>query len=171
MRTLLIAIPGLVVATLLAAACGSGAGTAVPGVTTSSTAYPAPGAATATKVLVNDQGDTLYFASQEAGGKVLCTGACARVWVPAGPSSVPAGTPGTGTVRRPGGSAQETLHGMPLYTFAFDGGPGHTKGNNVTDSFNGQAFTWHAATTVTGASRATSPTTAPATTVRSIYGY
>lgn len=33
-------------------------------------------------VLVDSQGDALYSPDQETGGKVLCTDACASIWIP-----------------------------------------------------------------------------------------
>ena len=51
---------------------------------------------------------------------------------------------------------QVTFNGKPLYEFAEDGGPGQAKGNGFKDAFNGNDFTWHAAT-LSGAA----PTGAP----------
>jgi predicted lipoprotein with Yx(FWY)xxD motif len=51
---------------------------------------------------------------------------------------------------------QLTFQGKPLYTFKLDTGAGKAQGNNVTDSFSGMSFTWHAATTTAAA-----PTQAP----------
>jgi hypothetical protein len=39
-----------------------------------------------------------------------------------------------------------TLDGRPLYTFTEDPGAGEVTGNDVTDSFDGMKFTWHALT-------------------------
>src|SRR5437660_1732407 len=36
-----------------------------------------------------------------------------------------------GTIRRPGGSAQATYDGHPLYTYAGDSAPGQARGNNL----------------------------------------
>jgi predicted lipoprotein with Yx(FWY)xxD motif len=97
-------------------------------------------------VLADASGKALYTPDQEAAGQILCTGACASIWVPltsggstpTGPSS--AGT--VGMVERPDGTSQVTLDGKPLYTFAEDSN-GQVSGNGVNDSFGGQAFTWH----------------------------
>jgi predicted lipoprotein with Yx(FWY)xxD motif len=120
-------------------------------------------------VLVDSQGDALYFPAQEQGGKILCTGGCTAVWVPL---TLPAGMaaptaasnlPGKlGVVKRPGGKRQVTWNGDPLYTFAQDGS-GKVTGNGATDSFGGVSFTWHVALV------GTRP--APSTTTQGGYGY
>src|SRR6185503_9140714 len=84
-------------------------------------------------VLVDAQGAALYAASEETGGKVLCTDSCTSIWKPltvAG--SKPTAGDGLdgklGVVTRPDGSRQVTFDGRPLYRFAE------------------RAFTWHVAT-------------------------
>ena len=69
----------------------------------------------------------LYTWNREKDGKVRCTGACAKLWPPlvvAKGTRVArhvAGVMGTfGTVVRPDGRTQVTLHGRPLYTFSKD---------------------------------------------------
>ena len=99
------------------------------------------------QVVVDSSGDALYSPAQEANGKILCTGDCAKEWVPL----TVAGTPTTSsdvsgsvsTVKRPDGDTQVTLDGAPLYTFAEDGGPGNVTGDGEQDSFGGMDFTWH----------------------------
>lgn len=102
-------------------------------------------------VLTDSAGKTLYFTDQEAGGKVLCTADCVRIWIPltVTSESVSGGVPGKlATVKRPdNGKLQVTYDGKPLYTFQQDSGPGDAKGNSVKDSFGGTEFSWHAATT------------------------
>jgi hypothetical protein len=46
---------------------------------------------------------------------------------------------------------------VPGYTFRLDDAPGQVHGNNVTDSFGGQTFTWHAATAGAGTPAPTQP--------------
>ena len=80
----------------------------------------------------------------------MCTGSCTQIWLPlAAPSSgQPTAGDGVsgklGTVKRPDGKLQVTLDGRPLYRFAQDSQPGKATGDNATDSFGGQQFTWHA---------------------------
>jgi predicted lipoprotein with Yx(FWY)xxD motif len=71
----------------------------------------------------------LYYWNVEkrAGGKVRCTGACAKAWPPLivrTRSAVPRtirGIPGRfGVIRRPNGSLQVTHRGLPIYTYAHE---------------------------------------------------
>lgn len=103
------------------------------------------------QVLVDGSGRTLYASDQETHG-VSCTGDCLTVWMPLTVSpNTPVSSSGhlTGTlstVTRPdSGARQVTYDGYPLYTFAPDT-PGQAGGDNVTDSFGGMSFTWHAMT-------------------------
>lgn len=102
-------------------------------------------------VLVDSQGAALYSPDQETGGKVLCTGACASIWVPltlpdgdqpSGSSEVDSRL---GVLERPDGSEQVTFEGKPLYSFVEDSAPGTVTGNGFSDSFDGTSFTWHVA--------------------------
>ena len=101
------------------------------------------------EVLVDDGGNALYTPDEEAGGEILCTGACESEWVPltvsgsAGPTASADVDGELGTVKRPGGAEQVTLDGAPLYTFVQDGGPGAVTGDGLVDEFEGQSFTWH----------------------------
>ncbi len=71
----------------------------------------------------------LYYWNREkrAGGKIRCTGECARVWPPlvlARGQSVPRRVSGIkgrfGVVRRPDGRRQVTHNGLPLYAYHDD---------------------------------------------------
>lgn len=102
-------------------------------------------------VLVDARGNALYSPDQEANGKVLCTDACASIWIPL---TLPAGEQPTGSsdvssqlglIRRPDGAEQVTYEGKPLYTFAEDPSPGEVTGNGFADDFGGTSFTWHVA--------------------------
>jgi predicted lipoprotein with Yx(FWY)xxD motif len=99
--------------------------------------------------LVDSSDAPLYSSDQEKSGKVMCTGGCTTIWLPLkAPSGNPTAGDGVsgelGVVKRPDGSRQVTLDGRPLYRFAEDGSDGKATGDNLTDSFSGQKFTWHA---------------------------
>jgi predicted lipoprotein with Yx(FWY)xxD motif len=101
-------------------------------------------------LLVDSTGAALYSSEQEKTGTVMCTGACTSIWLPlkAPASAQPTAGDGVsgklGTVKRPDGARQVTLDGRPLYRFAEDTDKGKATGDNVSDSFGGQKFTWHA---------------------------
>jgi predicted lipoprotein with Yx(FWY)xxD motif len=97
-------------------------------------------------VLVDSQGAALYTSEEEASGEVLCTRACAEIWLPLTASKPTAASDVTGqlgVVERPDGKRQVTYDGAPVYRFADDGGPGDVTGDGLSDSFEGQRFTWH----------------------------
>jgi predicted lipoprotein with Yx(FWY)xxD motif len=104
------------------------------------------------EVLVDSAGAALYSADQETGGRILCTEACASIWLPltlgAG-ADMPTAADGLagdlGVVTRPGGAEQVTFDGKPLYRFAEDTGPGVVSGDGFSDTFDGTRFTWHVA--------------------------
>jgi predicted lipoprotein with Yx(FWY)xxD motif len=101
-------------------------------------------------VLVDADGAALYTSDQEADGKVRCTASCADTWLPLTVSGdaelADADVPGTlATVKRPDGGDQVTFDGVPLYTFADDGGPGVVTGDGLSDSFGGETFSWNVA--------------------------
>jgi len=147
-----------VVAALVLGACGGGDGD------DSSGAASAPGGADAAEtvsvmsvdgvgdVLVDSEGAALYAADEEIGGEVVCTEACAAIWIPL---TLPAGDEGPtadgdlesdlGVVERPDGPEQVTFDGRRLYRFADDPGPGKVTGDGFADTFGGQLFTWHVA--------------------------
>jgi predicted lipoprotein with Yx(FWY)xxD motif len=85
----------------------------------------------------------LYYWNREkaAGGKIRCTGECARVWPPLivkSRSAVPvrmAKVKGKfGVVRRPDGRLQVTFRGLPLYAY-HDDPPNTVLCNNVDGWF------------------------------------
>jgi predicted lipoprotein with Yx(FWY)xxD motif len=103
-------------------------------------------------LLVDRTGRTLYAANQEGSGKpIKCTGSCVGFWLPL--TATRPAVRGEGiaadrlaTVERPDGKMQVAFDGKPLYTFKLDTAAGMTKGDGITDSFNGTTFAWHAAT-------------------------
>ena len=155
MTRMRIALPAVAVA-VIAAACGGGASSstssapaASPGKTITISTRQLPNVGS---VLVDARGMSLYQSDQEAGGKVLCTGSCTKLWIPleapsgGGPVAA-AGLKGkVGVVDRPDGVTQVTFEGVPLYTFFQDSAPGDVNGNGQSDSFGGTNFTWKAAT-------------------------
>jgi predicted lipoprotein with Yx(FWY)xxD motif len=98
-------------------------------------------------VLFDQNGMALYTPAHEANGKVLCTGACEGFWKPLKPGSgtptAEAGVANLAVIMRPDGTRQVTDDGKPLYTFTEDS-QGEVTGNDFSDDFNGQQFTWHA---------------------------
>jgi predicted lipoprotein with Yx(FWY)xxD motif len=136
-----------IAATLIVAGCG--------GSNSTSGQTPA-GAATADtvgvkqvdglgKVLVDTSGMALYTPDQEAKGMIECTGSCAAIWQPLAPTGKPTAAADAGTVgviKRPDGTRQVTLDGMPLYSFVQDSASQIT-GDGFKDQFNGKPFTWH----------------------------
>jgi predicted lipoprotein with Yx(FWY)xxD motif len=144
----LITATGLLVVTVALAACGSGGSAS-----TNAAANGGNAATVSTKqidgagtVLVDPAGKALYASDQEAGGMVLCTGACNSFWTPLTVSAGPptgASIGGTlGTVQRPDGARQVTYDGKLLYTFKLDD-PGKVAGVGFKDAFDGKKFTWH----------------------------
>jgi predicted lipoprotein with Yx(FWY)xxD motif len=126
------------------AACGGSSDNAATASTTSNTVSLANGQ------LVDSTGAALYSSDQEKSGTVMCTGACTKIWLPLAAPGSGQPTAGDGvsgklaTVKRPDGARQVTLDGRPLYRFAEDTDKGKATGDNVSDSFGGQKFTWHA---------------------------
>jgi predicted lipoprotein with Yx(FWY)xxD motif len=116
-------------------------------------AMSAPARATAPVVVLKDRSfghilarrdhQALYFwqVEKSAGGKIHCTGQCARLWPPLivkSASAVPrhiAGAAGTfGTVRRADGRLQVTYKKLALYTYVHEG-PNQVLCNNVNGWF------------------------------------
>lgn len=120
-------------------------------------------------VLANSSGRTLYFNTEEASGKILCTGACLGFWFPATTSSSAAPKPTANlpgklsTIRQPGTNQfQLAYQGKALYTFRLDGSAGQAKGNDFTDHFGAMTFHWRAVVTTQTSGSKTPSTTTPA---------
>lgn len=135
----------LLIAAVLAACGGSDNGAATAGGGSSSTTVSLDNG-----LLVDSSGAALYTSEQEKAGSVMCTGGCTQIWLPlkapgSGQPTAGDGVSGKlGTVKRPDGTRQVTLDGRPLYRFAEDTAKGKATGDNVSDSFGGRKFTWHA---------------------------
>ncbi len=89
-------------------------------------------------VLVGKTGLTLYELDTEAGGQIMCTGACRSAWPPLLlPAGVASATPGPGvtgtlgTIMRPDGGRQVTYDGRPLYLYSGDQSPGQANGQGI----------------------------------------
>ena len=94
------------------------------------------------RVVVSASGRTLYHYTDEAKGKVDCTGGCTKLWPPllvtAGAN--PAAGPGVaasklGVLKRPDGSLQVTYGGLGLYLYAGDKKLGDAKGEALENSW------------------------------------
>jgi predicted lipoprotein with Yx(FWY)xxD motif len=100
------------------------------------------------EVLVDSEGAALYTADQEMDGKVRCTDSCADTWIPLTLSgsrepTAPDDVPGElGVTERPDGQRQVSYDGQPLYTFADDPMPGEVTGDGLSDTFDGELFSW-----------------------------
>ena len=150
------AAAALVATALAVTACGaspgsSGAGGAY-GVPTGNSTTPSAAAAqtaalkvartSAGMVLASSRGLTLYYYTEDkpGSGKSVCTGGCASAWPPlAAPVRAPAGVrlPGPlGVLTRPGGGAQVTINGYPIYTYAGDKAPGQAAGNGIEGAWH-----------------------------------
>jgi predicted lipoprotein with Yx(FWY)xxD motif len=174
-----------VAAALLLAACSStssgsttsSSGSSSSGSTTSSATVTAATVSGIGTVLTNSSGMTLYSPAQEANGSIKCTGSCTSFWFPltvakgAKPSAGSSVTGTLATIQLPsGGGTQVTYDGKPLYTFKLDTAAGQDHGNNYTDHFGGQTFTWHALT-VSGTDAAATPSSSSSSSSTSGSGY
>ena len=84
-------------------------------------------------VLTDDKGLTLYWFAPDSPAASKCTGSCAAYWPPVTgvPKAGPGATGKLGTIKRPGGTAQATYDGHPLYTYIGDSAPGQANGNKL----------------------------------------
>ena len=181
MRNKWLAVAGLLIAAVIAAACGSthtatGAGNTGHPTTpapspTHHTASPtatatAPGGAAANTlksakvggatVVTNGKGFTTYWFAPDTATTSKCNGSCATAWPPvAGPAKAGSGVTGKlGTIKRSDGAEQATYNGHPMYTFTGDKSPGEATGNGV-NAFGGL---WHKISESGSAAPKTSPT-------------
>jgi predicted lipoprotein with Yx(FWY)xxD motif len=172
-RPLVAGIVGVAAAALVAA-CSSGGGTASAAGAAGGGQQAASGMAVSARmvtgvgtVLTDQSGKTLYTPQQEAGGAIKCTGSCTSFWFPvtvgkgAAPHAASNVTGKLATIQRPDGGSQLTYDGKPLYTFKLDSGPGQIHGNNFSDHFGSQSFTWQAVTASGSAATSGQPSGAP----------
>jgi predicted lipoprotein with Yx(FWY)xxD motif len=89
-------------------------------------------------IVVSARGLTLYHLTSEKGGKIRCSGACARQWPPLTVAATvkPLGGAGIvasklGVVKRPDGTTQVTYNGAPLYMFSGDTKSGTANGEGL----------------------------------------
>ena len=131
---------GLLAAGVLLAACSGG-----PSYGSSSsspkTTEAAPGAAGESvhtgktdfgKVLVDANGKTLYAFAADSPGKSNCADSCLQYWPAAKASGTVTRssdvTAKLASIKRSDGTAQLTVNGWPVYTYAADSGPGQATG-------------------------------------------
>jgi predicted lipoprotein with Yx(FWY)xxD motif len=95
------------------------------------------------RILARRDHRALYYWTVEkrAGGKIRCTGSCARLWPPLvvrSAKDVPRRIPGSkgtfGVVRRPDGRLQVTYDGLAVYTYVHEG-PNQVRCDNVEGWF------------------------------------
>ncbi len=84
-------------------------------------------------MIVNGRGRTAYEFTRDRRNRDACAiiSGCLSVWPPLTVKGSPVAGPGLkrsllGTIRLAGGVRQVTYAGHPLYTYAFDTGPGQT---------------------------------------------
>ena len=164
-----LAMAGIAVVAISAAACGSSASSGAgpngrsSSVAASASGHADPGGALkiatigGVTVVTNADGFTLYSFAPDTATVSKCNGACAQIWPPvSGPASAGPGVTGTlGTLTRSGGSTQATYDGRPLYTYTGDTAPGQASGNGL----NVDGGVWHEVTP----SGATAPGNTPDT--------
>lgn len=88
------------------------------------------------KMLVDEQGRSLYQFDKDTTNKSMCTGSCATAWPPFTVKSKPAAGSGIKanllkTTKRSDGSEQVTYNGRPLYRFEGDKKPGDINGQDI----------------------------------------
>ncbi|WP_095149271.1 hypothetical protein [Pseudomonas sp. Irchel s3a18] len=82
-------------------------------------------------MMVDHKGMTVYTFDQDASGKSMCSGECAKNWPP---MMAPADAKADGkwsVIKRDDGMMQWAYDGKPLYTFVKDEKPGEMKGDGM----------------------------------------
>lgn len=136
---------------LIAAGCGSSAGGSPysPAPYGSAAQASAPsgidgearvGVANSTlgRIVVDNEGRTLYLFEKDKNRRSACYGLCAKYWPPLLTHGRPVARTGVkqpllGVARRANGSEQVTYAGHPLYRFVEDRQAGQTKGEGLND--------------------------------------
>jgi predicted lipoprotein with Yx(FWY)xxD motif len=85
------------------------------------------------RIVVDNEGRTLYRFKKDKNQRSACSGQCAKYWLPLLTGDEPVARAGAtqlllGTTRRANGAQQVTYAGHPLYRFVEDTKPGQTKG-------------------------------------------
>lgn len=88
------------------------------------------------KMLVDEQGRSLYQFDKDTTNKSMCTGSCATAWPPFTVKTKPAAGSGVKanllkTTKRSDGTEQVTYNGRPLYRFEGDKKPGDINGQDI----------------------------------------
>jgi predicted lipoprotein with Yx(FWY)xxD motif len=136
MKSLVIAIAGVVTALSLSYGLGSASASSSAATKVGTASTPLG------RILVDGRGRTLYLFAKDKKGKSACSGACAAYWPPLIASSKPHAVAGAkasllGTIRRADGRRQVTYRHHPLYLYAGDAGRGQTNGQGL-DDFGGK---------------------------------
>jgi predicted lipoprotein with Yx(FWY)xxD motif len=88
-------------------------------------------------ILVDADGNTIYFFANDEEGASNCTEDCLANWPPVPAEGTPAAGDGVtaelGTMSRDDGTTQLTVNGFPAYYFAGDQAAGETNGQGVGD--------------------------------------
>lgn len=91
---------------------------------------------TATTILTDGQGRTLYYFTPDTASKTACTSSCAQAWPPllftgAGKPTASTALPGTLAVFQNANGNQVIYNEHPLYTYSGDSASGQTNGQGV----------------------------------------
>jgi predicted lipoprotein with Yx(FWY)xxD motif len=126
------ALAALGAAAVLATGCGAATNSLNPG----KTQVKAAAKGSLGKVLVDDDGQTLYVFAKDPKKKSTCYGACASVWPPVTTAGKPGGKGGVsvsklGTIKRDDGTSQVVYNGRPLYYYQADTDPDDADGQGV----------------------------------------
>ena len=134
-----LAAAGLVLGSLLIAACG-GSSPSTAASSPSPSAAVAGGAKVAVatnakygQILVDDKGITLYLFVADTGTSSTCYSSCASIWPPLLTVGAPQAGTGAdqslvGTTTRTDGKVEVTYAGHPLYSYVGDAHPGDITG-------------------------------------------
>jgi predicted lipoprotein with Yx(FWY)xxD motif len=149
--TIVIAAAALLAIAVIAAGCGSSAGSSPYSSAPYGSAVPASapsgidGAARVGvaksplgRIVVDSKGRTLYLFEKDKNRRSACYGLCATYWPPLLTHGKPVARTGVrqlllGVTRRANGSEQVTYAGHPLYRFVEDRQAGQTKGEGLND--------------------------------------
>jgi len=172
-----LATAGLVaLAALVLTACGSSSGSSgaagtptTPSTSTATGAAAGSGVATAktsaSSVIVDAHGHTLYLLTSDSTGKSSCSEACAAVWPPATGSLATAAhsagvTATLGSLTRSDGTTQLTVDGHPAYTFSGDAQAGDAHGLGIA-SYGGYWYVFAPSGSIVMSAAPTAAATAP----------